>query len=165
MIRHFSSKMPCFTRLNFITDQWDKGFYANPFNKGVLGYIHSVMQFGISLGNRQLEFLSYSNSQLKSHCCWFLCRNDDHHSVSLNDIERFMGDFTKEKNVLKKYARRGQCFSTSKCVCELAPDQVMFGLVDIERNGYTFTDGVGYISTKLAKRAAKNFNHKQVSAF
>ena len=52
VIRHFSSKMPCFTRLNFITDQWDKGFYANPFNKGVLGYIHSVMQFGISLGNR-----------------------------------------------------------------------------------------------------------------
>ena len=65
-----------------------------------------------------------------------------------------MGDFTKEKNVLKKYARRGQCFSTCKAVCELVPDQVMFGLADIERNGYTFTDGVGYISPKLAKKAA-----------
>lgn len=61
-----------------------------------------------------------------------------------------MGDFSHERNILKKYARRGQCFSTSRKVCELNPDQVMFGLADIERNGYIFTDGVGYISPKLA---------------
>ena len=30
-----------------------------------------------------------------------------------------MGRFTQEKNVLKRYARRGQCFSTTKKVTEL----------------------------------------------
>ena len=57
-----------------------------------------------------------------------------------------MGNFDKEKNILKKFARKGQCFSTSKLVCELEKDQVTLGLKDIERNGYCFTDGVGYIS-------------------
>ena len=89
------------------------------------------MENGISLGDRQLTFLSYSNSQLKSHSCWFLCRDDVNHEVQESSIEHFMGDFSKEANILKKYARRGQCFSTSKRVCELNPDQVLFGLEDI----------------------------------
>mmetsp|Transcript_15834 Transcript_15834/g.21430 ORF Transcript_15834/g.21430 Transcript_15834/m.21430 type:complete len:183 (+) Transcript_15834:1280-1828(+) len=76
-----------------------------------------------------------------------------------------MGDFSKEKNILKKYARRGQCFSTSKRICELTSEQVTFGLADIERNGYTFTDGVGYISPSLARKAAEHFGYSQVSAF
>ena len=61
-----------------------------------------------------------------------------------------MGDFSKEKNVLKKFARKGQCFSSSKHVCIMQPDEVTFGVQDIERNGFTFTDGVGYISPALA---------------
>lgn len=165
VIREFCRNQPCFIRLNFMTDNGDRGFYANSFSKGVLGYIHLMMQNGICLGDRQLTFLSYSNSQLKSHSCWFLCRDDVNHAVHESSIENFMGDFSKEKNVLKKYARRGQCFSTSKRVCELNPDQVEFRLDDIERNGYCFTDGVGYISPELAREAAEYFKYSQVSAF
>ena len=33
-----------------------------------------------------------------------------------------MGNFDKEKNVLKKYARKGQCFSTSTFVRFMKPD-------------------------------------------
>ena len=32
----------------------------------------------------------------------------------------------------------------------MQPDEVTFGVQDIERNGFTFTDGVGYISPALA---------------
>ena len=61
-----------------------------------------------------------------------------------------MGDFSKENNILKRFARKGQCFSTSRHICEMQPEEVTFGVEDIERNGYTFTDGVGYISPELA---------------
>jgi len=76
-----------------------------------------------------------------------------------------MGDFNQEKNVLKKQARRGQCFSSSKFVCVLNPDELTLNVEDIERNGFTFTDGVGYISPQLALEAAKMFGFSQVSAF
>ena len=56
--------------------------------------------------------------------------------------------------MLKKFARKGQCFSSSKFMCVMAPDEVTFGVEDIERNGYTFTDGVGYISPALARETA-----------
>ena len=68
-----------------------------------------------------------------------------------------MGNFDKETNILKKFARKGQCFSTSKFVCKLEPHEVNFGVEDIKRNGYIFTDGVGYISTELALQVAKDF--------
>jgi RNA-dependent RNA polymerase len=60
------------------------------------------------------------------------------------------GDFSKEKNILKKYARRGQCFSTAKFVFQLHPSQIMTNYPDIKRNNYCFTDGSGHISPKLA---------------
>ena len=76
-----------------------------------------------------------------------------------------MGDFSLEKNVLKRQARRGQCFSTSVKICNMEPEQVLQGIPDIQRNGYTFTDGVGYISPQLALYAAKKYKFSQVSAF
>jgi RNA-dependent RNA polymerase len=54
-----------------------------------------------------------------------------------------MGSFDFEKNILKRYARIGQCFSTSKFIMSLEKDKVMFNYPDIKRNGYTFTDGCG----------------------
>ena len=42
---------------------------------------------------------------------------------------------------------------------------VVFGVEDIKRNGFCFTDGVGYISTELALEVAKDFRFKKVSAF
>ena len=56
--------------------------------------------------------------------------------------------------MLKKFARKGQCFSSSKFMCVMAPEEVTFGVEDIVRNGYTFTDGVGYISPALARETA-----------
>ena len=61
-----------------------------------------------------------------------------------------MGNFDNETNILKKFARKGQCFSTSKFVGTLEPKEVVLNVQDIKRNGYCFTDGVGYISTELA---------------
>jgi RNA-dependent RNA polymerase len=61
-----------------------------------------------------------------------------------------MGNFDKEKNVLKRYARKGQCFSTSKYISSLTKDQIQLGLPDVHREGFCFSDGVGYISQDAA---------------
>ena len=94
-----------------------------------------------------------------------MCRNDPSSQLTEAQIEAYMGNFSQEKNVLKKFARKGQCFSTSRFVCAMLPDEVVFNVPDIQRNGFTFTDGVGYISPQLALEAARQFRFSQVSAF
>ena len=42
-----------------------------------------------------------------------------------------MGNFSQEKNVLKKFARKGQGFSTSRFVCAMRPDEVVLNVPDI----------------------------------
>jgi hypothetical protein len=59
----------------------------------------------------RVKFLSYSNSQLKNHTFWFLA--DVENGIIDQNIIGEMGYFEGEKNILKRYARRGQCFSTT----------------------------------------------------
>ena len=69
-------------------------------------------------------------------------------------------------NNLKRHARIGQFFSVSKEICTLKPSEVKTDvLLDIERNGHTFTDGVGSISPALAVEVASHFNLEFASAF
>lgn len=165
VIREFKTNLHSFVRLNFMNDSKEKGYYFAESSESILGYIHKVMQHGITLGDVPYQFLSYSNSQLKSHACWFLGKDDRYSQLEEDEIEAFMGDFTKETNILKKFARKGQCFSTSRFVRKMKPEEVTFGLEDIKRNGYTFTDGVGYISPELARETALAYRFNQVSAF
>lgn len=160
VIRRFQHSLQSFVRMNFVTETDGKGFYFGEGSGFLLGYIHKTMHCGFYLGNRLFRFLQYSNSQLKNHACWFLCSNDEESKVSEQAIEATMGEFDQEKNILKRFARRGQCFSTTKFVCELNPDEVVLGVEDIvrrSRNNYCFTDGVGYISPQLALETAKKF--------
>ena len=76
-----------------------------------------------------------------------------------------MGQFDLEKNILKRYARRGQCFSTTKFVTRLREEMVEQGLPDIERDGFVFSDGCGYIHPDLAMEIARDFKLTNVSAF
>jgi RNA-dependent RNA polymerase len=123
VIRQYSSCVPNFIRLSFVTEDLDKGFYFGGQSVNyMLGYIHGIITHGFKLGDLHFQFLGYSNSQLKSHSCWFLCSNNSKAQISAEEVDRFMGNFDKEKNVLKKYARKGQCFSTSTFVKIMRPD-------------------------------------------
>jgi len=167
VIREYKNFIPNFIRLSFVTEDLDKGYYFSYQGcvNYLLGYIHGIITNGFSLGNLRFQFLGYSNSQLKSHSCWFLCNNNPQARISAGEVDKFMGNFDKEKNVLKKYARKGQCFSTSTFVQKLTQDQVQMNLPDVTRDGFTFTDGVGHISEALARLAAEKLGYKQCSAF
>ena len=127
VLRKYKSILPNFIRLTFTNEKLEKGYYFNMYaekNNFILGYIFRIVAKGFQIGNLDFKFLSYSNSHLKNHSAWFLCSNNPNCAVTESDIERYMGNFDKEKNVLKKYARKGQCFSTSKFILTLSKDQV-----------------------------------------
>ena len=55
-----------------------------------------------------------------------------------------MGDFSKEKNISKKFARIGQSFSTTRNFGDIDSEAIT-EIADHERNGHIFTDGCGFI--------------------
>ena len=113
VIRQFKSHLTQFIRLSFVKEDYDQGFYCHESSRYLLGYIHSILSHGFYTGRfLKNNFLSYSNSQLKNHTCWYLSNMAD--GVNEKEIIESMGNFEKEKNILKRYARRGQCFSTTK---------------------------------------------------
>ena len=96
VIRKFKAFLPNFIRLSFVGDDLTKGYYFGD-NKGfMLGYIHQVITSGFHLGNVKYEFLGYSNSQLKNHSCWFLCKNNLDAPITEQQIVTFMGSFDHE---------------------------------------------------------------------
>ena len=75
VLRKFKDYLSSFVRVSFVNDQFEKNYYSNESARMLLGYIHSIIQRGIRFTNQQLDFLSYSNSQIKSHQCWMLAYN------------------------------------------------------------------------------------------
>ena len=50
VIRNFKDQLPNFIRLCFLTDTHEKGYYFGGSGDCLLGYVHSIMQHGFSLG-------------------------------------------------------------------------------------------------------------------
>ena len=123
VLRQYKDWQTQFIRLSFVTEQLDQGYYFGERDRLLLGYIHSILKNGFYVGRSlKNEFLSYSNSQLKNHTCWYLSKVPN--GIDEAQIIESMGDFSQEKNVLKRYARRGQCFSTTKKVLDLRTELV-----------------------------------------
>jgi RNA-dependent RNA polymerase len=147
-----------------VKEDYDQGFYYHESSRYLLGYIHSILKNGFYAGRGlRNNFLSYSNSQLKNHTSWFLSQITD--GVDEKKIIQSMGNFEKEKNILKRYARRGQCFSTTKMFQTISKDEVNLCYPDIERDGYVFSDGCGLIRPDIAQEIAAKYKLSNVSAF
>jgi len=99
------------------------------------------------------EFLAFGNSQFRQNGAYFFCASE---FVSCDDIRRWMGNFDDIKVVAKYAARLGQCFSTTRAIHSVRPAIVKID--DVERNGYCFTDGVGKISSLVARMIAEDLN-------
>lgn len=117
---------------------------------------------GIRIGNRQYEFLAWSNSQLRDHSVWMYAK--DSNGITSVSIRKWMGEFSHIHNVPKYMARMGQCFSQTVDTISVplepwsvrtVPDIV--GSYDPEnKKQYIFSDGIGRISAKLAAKV-RNF--------
>ncbi|KAG8193633.1 hypothetical protein JTE90_002891 [Oedothorax gibbosus] len=124
--------------------------------------VREILNRNIVFGPRVYEFLASSNSQLREHGLWMFAK-DTEKNITAEKIRNWMGDFKGIRNVAKYMARMGQCFSSSE---EAA--QIELGEEDVEEwpdiktldQKYTFSDGIGMISTELAKEIRKALEQK-----
>lgn len=109
------------------------------------------------IGPRCYKFLASSNSQLREHGLWMFA--EDHDGNTAESIREWMGDFKGIRNVAKYMARMGQCFSSSEeaAQIEIQPQEVE-EVPDIKTpdKKYTFSDGIGMVSSELAREVSKN---------
>lgn len=72
-----------------------------------------------------------------------------------------MGSFQDIRIVARYASRLGQCFSTTRAITSFTPHIVE--LRDVYHNGFCFTDGVGRISSLLARLAASELGILQAN--
>lgn len=122
---------------------------ANDIMENVVG---SVLLQGITVGTRIYEPLAASTSQLREHGIWMYAM--DNNSNTASSIRQWMGDFSSIRNVAKYMARMGQCFSSTETGVQVhLKEENEIKLKDIKTcdERYTFSDGIGIISSELAK--------------
>lgn len=167
VIRHYIEYADHFLRVRF-TDEKMYGRINSTDNNTmdeVFTRIKRTLANGIIIGDRHYEFLAFGNSQFREHGAYFFAPLPN---LTAANIRAWMGHFNDIRNIAKHAARLGQCFSTTRAVTG-CPVQVR-QIEDVERNGYTFSDGVGRISKFLAQMAMselkiKTFTGKIPSAF
>jgi RNA-dependent RNA polymerase len=57
----------------------------------ILTRLKQLLKNGVEVGGRGYQFLGCSNSQLRSHSCWFVSPTAQHNP---NTIRQWMGDFS-----------------------------------------------------------------------
>ena len=128
----------------------------------------NLLTAGLDYCGRHFEFLACSNSQLRDHGAW-LYAHDGKHTAA--EIRESLGELESIRCVATYVSRMGQCFSSTKeavkvsidegCTVEEIPDikkeytEVFFPCCKKFLSGtYTFSDGVGKISSALATKVS-----------
>ncbi|KAF8782261.1 putative RNA-dependent RNA polymerase 1 like protein [Argiope bruennichi] len=172
VLRNFDSEYAL--RVSFRDDNNSRlSFFAAFADENVFDFsIRHPMLQGIRIGDRHYEFLAWSNSQIRDHGIWMYAKDSNGNTV--RDIRAWMGDFSHIHSVPKYMARMGQCFSQTEDAVSVPLDpRYVKTEKDIEggydiTNGkpYCFSDGVGKISSSLAKKVHDALGHdKLCSAF
>ncbi|EGP83253.1 RNA-directed RNA polymerase [Zymoseptoria tritici IPO323] len=113
------------------------------------GRFKTVLDSSILISGRAFSFLGFSHSSLRSQSCWFMAPFVFNGSLRYADhVLQDLGEFKMIRTPAKCAARIGQNFTDTNTSVELRPEQV-YWLNDVERNGRTFSDGVGIISMEL----------------
>jgi hypothetical protein len=156
ILRVFNSKnyQDRFLRVSFVDENFgainQTGGATDIFDKRIAHVVKTL----VNIGGERFVFLAYSNSQLREQSAWYY--NEDGAKTAA-EIRDSIGDFS-DINVPGKYgARLGQAFSSTKSTITLDSMQVV-PIPDIVRNGYCFSDGIGTISSDVAKLVQKQLN-------
>lgn len=153
IVRQYWQHADRFLRVRFEDDEYRGAtkIYAASNNRMILIFnrVKRALRHGLQIGGRHYEFLAWGNSQLREHGTYFFANVPG--GLTASHIRAVMGIFDHETVVAKRAARIGQCFSTTTAIRLRVPQVTHQDLIpDITRGKYTFTDGVGQISTVAA---------------
>jgi RNA-dependent RNA polymerase len=149
--RKYAADADRFIRVKF-SDEKTEGVLRNMPNhraEALFDRVSRAMRNGIVVAGRYYEFLAFGNSQFREHGAYFYAPTS---SKSADDIRLSLGKFDHIRTIAKFGARLGQCFSTTRA---MRINVKIVKILDIERNIYCFTDGVGKLSLFLAQMAAQ----------
>lgn len=169
VLRHYYTMSDRFIRVQFTDERNEGKIHPSPNNDAsdsLFNKVYRTLRYGIRIGDKHFYFLAFGNSQFREHGAYFFSPTA---TVSCDDIREWMGDFS-HINVVGKYASRlGQCFSTTRDPKALNVGSSVTEIPDIEANGWTFSDGVGkissWIATEIAKKLKLYSNGRVPSAF
>ncbi|CAF1439871.1 unnamed protein product [Adineta steineri] len=114
------------------------------------GFILASIRKGDSTTEIKYKYLHHSQSQIKTKQFWFYYHNKEEKRLSHEDAYTWMGNFDKERIVAKHAARIALCFTSTDATIQIKAEKVTYARDIKDPTGeYTFTDGVGTISTQL----------------
>ncbi|XP_006647856.1 probable RNA-dependent RNA polymerase 1 [Oryza brachyantha] len=167
VVRNFSADIENFLRISFVDEDCGK-LRATDLSPRSLGpdakktalhnRVLSVLSNGITIGDKNFEFLAFSSSQLRDNSAWMFASRQ---GLTASGIRKWMGDFRNIRNVAKYAARLGQSFSSSTETLKVYKHEVE-EISDIT-NGtkHVFSDGIGKISSAFAIEVAMKCNLKR----
>ena len=170
VIRKYRKYKDYFFRLTLVTENQSKLHFGERM-KNILAFMITVLGKGVHIGDHGSAIVNYSNSQLKNHSVWMLVKTD-FVELQIDKIIELLGKFNASEGLLKMFARRGQCFTTTKFITKLEAGDIR-KIDDVKRprtdgepgENYTFTDGCGRISPALAHLIDEKFNLHYCSAY
>ena len=147
VLREFGSDR--FVRVSIRDDDFTRLTSYIPIQE-IKNRIIDFLTNGFEIGDRKYRFLGCSNSQMRSHSVWMYASDGRGHTV--DSIRAWMGDISHERCVATYVSRLGQCFTSTRNTVEVKNVE---WIEDITRNtAYNFTDGIGRISSPLARRVS-----------
>jgi hypothetical protein len=122
--------------------------------------IESVLRKGVRVNGANFSFAGVSNSQLASKCFVFMRGSSD-------DVKRWYKQIAfgnaklQNKPVPKQVKYRGLLFTGLLACVPLPEDTHVSVLSDVKHDNFTFTDGCGTMSLKLAQHVASEMRLKR----
>ena len=120
-----------------------------------ISVITDFLRQDLVIADRRYHFLGCSNSQLREHGLWMYA-GDGQEGHTVDGVRRWMGDLSRERCVATYVSRLGQFFSSSRNTIEVDHVELIPDVHNSSHSGYCFTDGIGKISSLLAKKVIKN---------
>ncbi|KAL1151322.1 hypothetical protein V6Z11_A09G034000 [Gossypium hirsutum] len=163
VLRNYIKDIDNFLRVSFVDEELGK-IHSTDLSSStsstdrkptrIFQRILSTLRNGILIGDKKFEFLACSTSQLRENSIWMFASKP---GLTAEDIRGQMGHIHVIRNVAKYAARLGQSLSSSRETLEVRQDEIeIIPDIEVETGGnkYIFSDGIGKISTKLAKQVA-----------
>ncbi|KAG5547761.1 hypothetical protein RHGRI_013448 [Rhododendron griersonianum] len=105
----------CYDPLTWLHEEMGKLFYKDLLpgigssseerRTSIYGRVLATLKDGIVIGEKKFDFLAYSSSQLTDNSAWMFASSE---GLTVDDLRRWLGDFSQIRNVGKYSARLGQ---------------------------------------------------------
>lgn len=159
ILRKFSGQTDNFLRVMFVDENWEPcQFDRNAsFQEIFHQRFQRVLDGVITIADLRFEFLGFSHSSLRNRSCWFMAPFVWNGETQLaRKVIQGLGNFSVFRSPAKCAARIGQAFTDTTSSVPIPPGSVRL-IDDVVRNGSTFSDGVGTISSSILELIWKSY--------